>query len=71
MKSKKEIIAGWVAVQRLIDDMPISSIECPSCGNKTLKKNDIFFQVSKKLERNIYCITCNASTSLLKEIVDL
>jgi DNA-directed RNA polymerase subunit RPC12/RpoP len=66
MKNKKQIMEEWALVYKLIDEVPISDIKCPSCGKKALIVNDIFFTDSAKVEKNITCSNCNATTSLLK-----
>jgi DNA-directed RNA polymerase subunit RPC12/RpoP len=64
MKSKKEIMDGWIKVQKLSNDKSIFDIDCPVCGNKSLQYDD-GYSIIDKLERNIYCNNCLSKVSVL------
>ena len=54
MKNKKDIIDGWIKIQKDINEKSISNLRCPNCDMQTLKFEDISIANAKKLERNIY-----------------
>ena len=63
MKSKKDIIDGWISVQKKLDIVSISNFKCPTCKNKTLKYEDIDTSDDERFERNIYCTNCKSVVS--------